>query len=96
MAGENEVLAALEKIVTQLEAAKGDKIDAALVTEINDAKAKATEFGMKSGLSLISNLADKMKDLNDGKTTMDSVGIRVTALKFYLENIKKVGEVADL
>jgi hypothetical protein len=96
MAGENDVLAALDKIVAQLEAAKGDKIDAPLVAAIEDAKAKVTELGMKSGEGLVKNLADKVKDLNDGKTTMDSVAIRVTALKFYLENIKKVGEVADL
>ena len=95
MASENDVCTNLEKLINAIETAQ-DKIDFAVLTALEQARSDADTLNMKTGNALIGNLLSKVKDFNNGKTLKESVNLRIAALKFYIETIKKDGETAAL
>jgi hypothetical protein len=95
MAAENDVCANLEKLISAIENAQ-DKIDPAVIALLEQARSDVDALNMKTGNALIGNLLVKIKDFNDGKTLKESVNLRITALKFYIETIKKDGEASLL
>ena len=95
MAAETDVCASLEKLISAIEAAQ-DKIDSGIVASLEQVHSDANALNMKTGHALIGNLISKVKDFNDGKTLKESINLRITALKFYIDTIKKDGEAASL
>jgi hypothetical protein len=95
MASENDVCVNLEKLINAIEAAN-DKIDSSVIASLEQVRSDANVLNMKTGDSLIGNLISKVKELNEGKTLKESVNLRITALKFYIETIKKDDETVAL
>ena len=95
MAAENDICASLEKLINAIETAQGT-IDSSVVAALEQTRSDAGILNMKTGTALIGNLLSKVRDFNDGKTLKESVNLRITALKFYVETIKKDSETASL
>jgi K+-sensing histidine kinase KdpD len=95
MASENDVCVNLEKLINAIEAAN-DKIDSSVIALLEQTRSDANALNMKTGDALIGNLISKVKELNEGRTLKESVNLRITALKFYIETIKKDGETGSL
>jgi hypothetical protein len=78
----------LEHCVNNINAAGLDKLDPQNIEKLNQIGIFAAGLGMNQGKKLIDNLSMVLKALQEGKSTEDSARLRLTALDFYLQNIK--------
>jgi hypothetical protein len=78
----------LEACITGISAVGIGNLDPQNIDMLEKISAAAGNLGMNSGKKLINNLTAVLKSFREGKSTEDSVQIRLTALDFYLQNIK--------
>ncbi|MDR0719619.1 MAG: hypothetical protein LBF78_08290 [Treponema sp.] len=78
----------LETCITGINAVGIGNLDPQNIEKLEKISAAAGNLGMNSGKKLIDNLTAVLKSFQEGKSTEDSVRIRLTALDFYLQNIK--------
>jgi hypothetical protein len=84
----------LEKCVSAINSIGLDSVDLKNIDVLNTCAAAAGTLGMNSGKKLIDNLAAALKSFKDGKTSEESVQVRLTALDFYLKKLS-VGAVEE-
>ncbi|MDR1893289.1 MAG: hypothetical protein LBQ61_01180 [Spirochaetales bacterium] len=77
----------LDKILTALSSGDLAKPDPSIPEKLKAASAAAEKLNMGSGKKLIDNLADIVGQLIAGTADAARVGIRVTALDFYVKKI---------
>ena len=78
----------LEACITGINAVGIGNLDPQNIEKLKKISAAAGNLGMNSGKKLIDNLTAVLTSFQEGKSTEDSVRIRLTALDFYLQNIK--------
>ncbi|MCL2067597.1 MAG: hypothetical protein FWG99_09050 [Treponema sp.] len=78
----------LEKCLGSINSDGLEKLDPQNIEKLEKISAVAAEHGMNQGKKLIDNLVQVLKNLLEGKSTPDSVSLRLTALDFYINNIK--------
>jgi hypothetical protein len=71
-------------------------LDPQITDKLDKFSAAAGGLGMNSGKKLIDNLSAVLKSFKEGKSKEDSVQVRLTALDFYLQNIKGGGSEEEL
>jgi hypothetical protein len=71
-------------------------LDPQIIEKLDEFAAAAGRLGMNSGKKLIENLSEVLKSFKDGKSQEGSVQVRLTALDFYLQNIKGGGGEEEL
>jgi hypothetical protein len=87
----------LEKIVTEITTKGAANIDASVSSNIEKISSAAETLGMKSGKKLVDNLSSVLKSFKEGKSEEGSVGVRITALDFYIKNVlSNQGAVEDI
>jgi hypothetical protein len=86
----------LEACITGISAVGIGNLDPQNIEKLEKISAAAGALGMNSGKKLIDNLSVVLKSFQEGKSTEDSVRIRLTALDFYLQNIKGGGGEEEL
>ncbi|MDR1238697.1 MAG: hypothetical protein LBK27_01155 [Treponema sp.] len=67
-------------------------LDPQNIEKLDKFSALAANLGMNSGKKLIENLSAVLKSFREGKSREESVQVRLTAIDFYLQNIKGGGE----
>jgi hypothetical protein len=72
--------------VDGINAAGLGSLDLKAIEKLDTLSAAAAGLGMNQGKKLIDNLSAVLKSFKDGKSTEDSVTIRMTAMDFYLKN----------
>jgi hypothetical protein len=78
----------LEACMTQINTAGLGSLNPQHIEKLNQLSAAAADLGMSSGKKLIDNLSGILRSFQEGKSQEDSVQVRLTALDFYLQNIK--------
>ena len=92
-----ELRAELEKITIALLGSGFYNINTAgTVEKLGQLAVTAGGLNMKEGKRLIENLSEAIKGIQDGKTTVDSGNLRLTALDFYLKKHSASGTVEEL
>jgi hypothetical protein len=86
----------LEACLSAINGAGLGSLDPQNIEKLDKFGAAAGTLGMNSGKSLIENLATVLKSFKEGKTQESSVQVRLTALDFYLQNIKGGGSEEEL
>ncbi len=81
----------LETILSNISSSGFDKIDQSIIEKLEKISAEAGVLGMKTGKSLIDNLSGIIKSFKEGKSSIDSVSLRFTALEFYKKNLLDQG-----
>ena len=76
----------LESCIGSINSAGLDKLDPQNIEKLEKISAAAAACGMNQGKKLVDNLIAVLKTFKEGKSTQDSVSIRLTALDFYLKN----------
>jgi hypothetical protein len=84
----------LEKVLAGLSPAGLGKLDPGVSDKLAALSTAAGAVSMGSGKKLIDNLLDLVNQLKEGKADADRVGIRVTALDFYVKNVLSSGSGA--
>jgi hypothetical protein len=82
--------------VAGITAAGLDKLDSQNIEKLDKYAAAAGSLGMNTGKKLIENLSAVLTSFREGKSKEDSVQVRLTALDFYLQNIKGGGGEEEL
>jgi hypothetical protein len=78
----------LENCLGGINSAGLDNVDPPNIEKLEKIAAVAANLGMKQGKQLVDNLVSVLKALKEGKSTVNSVSVRLTALEFYLSNTK--------
>jgi len=91
-----ELRAELEKISSSLASSGFDKIDTEVMDKLEQAAVTAGELEMKEGKRLIINISDTIKAIQEGKSSVESGHVRLTALDFYLKKHSESGVVEEL
>ncbi|MDR1176995.1 MAG: hypothetical protein LBK83_16160 [Treponema sp.] len=86
MATVEELSETLEALSNKI-ASAGEGAMAELDT-VGKLAAEAGSLGMKAGKQLLDNLAVSLQSVKDGKSHVDSIQVRITALDFYLHKIR--------
>jgi hypothetical protein len=86
----------LEKCISGINSAGLGDFDPQNIDKLEKFAAAAAGLGMNSGKKLIDNLTNVLKSFKDGGTKEGSVTVRLTALEFYLQNIKSGGVEEEL
>lgn len=86
----------IEACLAGINAAGLDKLDPQNIEKLDTSAAAAGSLGMNTGKKLIENLSAVLTSFREGKSKEDSVQIRLTALDFYLQNIKGGGSEEEL
>ena len=76
----------LESCIGSINSAGLDKLDPQNIEKLEKISAAAATSGMNQGKKLVDNLITVLKAFKEGKSTQDSVSVRMTALDFYLQN----------
>ena len=63
-------------------------LNAQNIEKLDHISAAAAEQGMNQGKKLIDNFVTTLKSFKEGKSAEESVSVRLTALEFYLKNMK--------
>jgi hypothetical protein len=82
----------LEACITHINASGLSNLDPQNIEKLDKFSALAANLGMNSGKKLIENLSAVLKSFREGKSREESVQVRLTAIDFYLQNIKGGGE----
>jgi hypothetical protein len=90
-----ELCGKLETLIAGLNASGFGSVDDSVCENLTACSSGAGEQGMKTGKQLIENLCTVLKARKEGKSSDDSVLIRVTALDFYVKNLQS-GSTEDL
>jgi hypothetical protein len=86
----------LEAYVAGINSTGLDGLDSQAIEKLDTFSTAADGLGMNTGKKLINNLSLVLKSFKEGKSKEDSVQIRLTALDFYLQNIKGGGGEEEL
>jgi hypothetical protein len=86
----------LEACITGINAVGIGNVDPQNIEKLEKIGGAAGNLGMNSGKKLIDNLTTILKSFREGKSTENSVQIRLMALDFYLQNIKGGGGEEEL
>jgi hypothetical protein len=86
----------LEKCVSGINSAGLGNFDPQTIDKLEQFAATAAGLGMNSGKKLVDNLTNVLKSFKEGSTGEGSVTVRLTALEFYLQNIKSGGAEEEL
>ena len=86
----------LESCVKSITTAGLGSLDSQNIEKLDKLSSAAGGLGMNQGKKLIDNLATVLKSFKEGKSTEDSVSIRMTAMDFYLKNTKASGSTEEL
>jgi hypothetical protein len=86
----------LEGCISHINSSGLGSLDPQITDKLDKFSAAAGGLGMNSGKKLIDNLSAVLKSFKEGKSKEDSVQIRLTALDFYLQNIKGGGGEEEL
>ena len=93
----------VEKIHSELESClKGinsgglSNLDAKIIEKLEKIVPAAAGLGMEQGKKLTENLSEVLKTFKEGKSNESSVAVRITALDFYLQNIKGTDSTEEL
>jgi hypothetical protein len=86
----------LEKCISGINSAGFGNFDPQNIDKLEKFAATAAGLGMNAGKKLVDNLTEVLKSFKDGGTKEDSVTVRLTALEFYLQNIKSGGVEEEL
>jgi hypothetical protein len=86
----------LEGCISNINSSGLDSLDPQIAEKLDTFSATAGSLGMSMGKKLIDNLAGVLKSFMEGKSKEDSVQVRLTALDFYLQNIKGGGGEEEL
>jgi hypothetical protein len=86
----------LEACITTINAAGLTSLDPQNIEKLDKISAVAADLGMNSGKKLIDNLSAVLNSYREGKSREESVQVRLTALDFYLQNIKGGGGEEEL
>jgi hypothetical protein len=78
----------LEKCLSDINSAGLGNVDLQNIDKLEKFAAAAAGLGMNSGKKLIDNLTGVLKSFKEGSAGESSVTVRLTALEFYLQNIK--------
>jgi hypothetical protein len=84
----------LENCLSGMNSAGFGNFDPQNIEKLEKFAAAAAGLGMNAGKKLIDNLINVLKSFKDGAAGEDSVTVRMTALEFYLQNIKS-GDVEE-
>ena len=76
----------LESCLSSINSVGLDNLDPQNIEKLEKISAAAAACGMNQGKKLVDNLITVLKAFKEGKSTQDSVSIRITALDFYLKN----------
>jgi len=90
-----ELRAELEKITSDLTTSGLNNIDTTVIEKLDKIAASTGELGMKEGQRLIVNLTASMKAIQEGKSSVESGNLRLTALDFYLKK-QPADEIEDI
>ena len=77
----------LESCIGSINSAGLEKLDSQNIDKLEKISGAAAACGMNQGKKLVDNLITVLKTFKEGKSTQDSVSIRLTALDFYMQNI---------
>jgi hypothetical protein len=58
------------------------------IEKLETLSAAAAGLGMRQGKKLIDNLSTVLKSFKEGKSAEGSVAVRMTAMDFYLQNLR--------
>ena len=86
----------LENCIKSINTAGLGGLDPKNIEKLDALSAAAEGLGMGQGKKLIDNLSAVLKSFKDGKSTEDSVSIRMMAMDFYLKNTKSSGSTEEL
>ena len=86
----------LESCINSINSAGLGSLDSQNIDKLDKLSAAAAGFKMNQGKILIDNLSTVLKSFKEGKSTEDSVSIRLTAMDFYLKNTKSSGSTEEL
>jgi hypothetical protein len=87
---------ALEGCIVHINSSGPGTLDPQIADQLEQFSAVAGGLGMNSGKKLIDNLSTVLKSFQEGKSREESVQLRLTALDFYLQNIKGGGGEEEL
>jgi hypothetical protein len=88
MSTAEEIQKELDGCLDSINSAGLDNIDLQNIEKLDKISAIAAVQGMSQGKKLIDNLSAVLKAFKEGKSAKESVSVRLTALDFYLQNIK--------
>jgi hypothetical protein len=86
----------LEGCVSHINSSGFGTLDPQITGKLEQFSAAAGGLGMNSGKKLIENLSTVLKSFKEGKSREESIQLRLTALDFYLQNIKGGGGEEEL
>ena len=86
----------LESCINSINSAGLGSLDAKNIEKLDKLSAASSGLGMNQGKKLMDNLSTVLKSFKDGKSTEDSVSLRITALEFYLNNTKGSDSTEEL
>jgi hypothetical protein len=86
----------LDACLSAINTAGLGSLDPQNIEKLDKFSAAAVGLGMNSGKKLIDNLSAVLKAFKEGTSQEGSVQVRLTALEFYLQNIKGGGGEEDL
>jgi len=91
MSTTEEIQKELESCLESINSTGLDNLDIQNIYALDKISVSAAELGMTQGKKLVDNLAAVLKTFKEGKSAKESVSVRLTALEFYLQNIKSSG-----
>jgi hypothetical protein len=86
----------LEGCIALINFSGSGALDPQITGKLEQFSAAASGLGMNSGKKLIDNLSAVLNSFQEGKSGEESVQLRLTALDFYLQNIKGGGGEEEL
>ena len=87
MSNTKQVLDDLETVISNITSLGFDKVDPTTIEKLEKISSDAGALGMKTGKRLIDNLSSVLKSFKEGKSSVESISLRFTALEFYKKNI---------
>ena len=87
MGNTKQVCDDLETVLSSITSSGFDKVDPSIIEKLEKIGSEAGTLGMKTGKSLIDNLSGVLKSFKEGKSSVESISLRFTALEFYKKNI---------
>ena len=87
MSNTKQMLEDLETVLSNMISSGFDKVDQPTIEKLEKISSEAEALGMKTGKRLIDNLSGILKSFKEGKSSVESISLRFTALEFYKKNI---------
>ncbi|MCL2480417.1 MAG: hypothetical protein FWF38_01755 [Spirochaetaceae bacterium] len=87
MGSEKQLCQELDIIISDINTSGIKKVAPVAVEKLEKISAEASGLGMKAGKGLIDNFIEVLKLFQSGKSSEDSVSLRLTALDFYKKNV---------